>query len=138
MHATTATTAKEQGNSVITHDRHSFNLTNLRSTPKDLIHLPGQSLSTKFLLKNSFPLSGRSLLILQYYDNLTEIDLTVLQTKLAHKTCEGPKLSLPSVGTFSKAGLCRVNKSQNLGKKPSDRSREPITAKTVSKNNHSV
>ena len=39
---------------------------------------------------------------------------------------------------FTKAGLCRVNKSQNLGKKPSDRSREPVTAKTVSKNNHST
>ena len=47
MHATTATTAKEQSNSAITHDRHSFNLANLRSTPKDLIHLPGQSLKAQ-------------------------------------------------------------------------------------------
>ena len=81
MHATTATTAKEQSNSAITHDRHSFNLAKLRSTPKDLIHLPGQSLKVQsFFLKNSFPLSGRSLLFLRYYHNLTEIDLTVLQT----------------------------------------------------------
>ena len=49
MHVTTATTAKEQSNSLLMTDTEvSYNLINLRSAPKDLIHLPGQSKAQSF------------------------------------------------------------------------------------------
>ena len=49
MHTTTANTAKEQSDSLLMTDTEvSYNLTNLRSTPKDLIHLPGQSKAQSF------------------------------------------------------------------------------------------
>ena len=49
MHATTATTAIEQSNSLLMTDTEvSYKLTKLRSTPKELIHLPGQSKAQSF------------------------------------------------------------------------------------------